>query len=47
MACLHHVLIMVLRCKRLLDIPADLFYENCIIYSEVCIRCFILCTEDV
>ena len=47
MACLHHVLKMVVRCKRLLVIPTDLFCENCIVYSEVHIRCFILCTEDV
>lgn len=46
-ACLHHVLLIVLGCKRLLDIPTDLFCENCIIYSEIHIRCFIFCTEDV
>ena len=44
-AFLHHVVKMVVGFKRLLDIPTILFCENCIVYTEVHIRCFILCTE--
>jgi hypothetical protein len=47
MAFLRHVLKMVVVFKRLLDIPAAFFCENCILYTEVHIRNCILCTEDV